>query len=150
MDNPVYIKTEKGREEIQARKYALAPQRRTVLIMVDGRASHRQLAEKLASVADFEVAMRHLLEQGFIAVAAAAPAASPLAAGTGGGRKQALVSLATRLLGVHATKVVRKLQDTEDNDGALQASVVACCKLIKLTIDEDLAKRFEDEARKLA
>jgi hypothetical protein len=148
MDNPVYVKTDKGKEEIQLRKHALAPHRRTVLIMVDGRSNRQQLAERLGGVQDFEGTLRHLLEEGFIA-AEATRAASPPAAGASSVQKQALVSLATRLLGVHATRIVRKLQETDDNAAALQASVIACCKLIKLTIDEELAKKFEAEARRI-
>jgi len=153
MDDPVYLKTDKGKEEIQARKHGLLPQSRTALIMVDGRSSHRQLAVKLASVPDFDGVMRRLLEQGFIAIAAAgaaAPSPAFAAAAAPSAKKQALVSLATRLLGIHAARIVKKLQDTEDNAAALQAATATCCKLIKLTIDEELAKRFESEARKLA
>ncbi len=49
-DDDVFRKTDAGREEIQQRQRRLAPQLRTILLMVDGRRSLAELREVMAGV----------------------------------------------------------------------------------------------------
>jgi hypothetical protein len=69
----VFVKTDKGREEIESRTYRLPFTQRTVLIMVDGIKN----ADALSAVRpDAQATLDTLLEAGFIAVAGAAVGSS--------------------------------------------------------------------------
>lgn len=69
----VLLKTVKGLDEIQNKVYGLAPKRRRVLIMVDGRATVAEMLDRLAGLgADLEVQLESLLAEGFLAPAGGA------------------------------------------------------------------------------
>lgn len=71
----VLLKTVKGLDEIQNKVYGLAPKRRRVLIMVDGRMTVAEMLERLAALgSDLEAQLESLLGEGFLAPAGAAPA----------------------------------------------------------------------------
>lgn len=77
----VLLKTVKGLDEIQNKVYGLAPKRRRVLIMVDGRMTVAEMLERLAALgSDLEAQLESLLGEGFLAPAGAAPAPAPGAA----------------------------------------------------------------------
>jgi hypothetical protein len=59
-------KTEKGQEEIRSRAYGLPQKLRALLIMVDGKSSIGQLLVRFPGVAEIEVNLRLLSEQGFV------------------------------------------------------------------------------------
>jgi hypothetical protein len=50
MSNPVFDKTEKGREEIATRKHHLAPRLRTLLVLIDGKQGKEELLKKVAGL----------------------------------------------------------------------------------------------------
>ncbi len=85
--NLVFQKTAKGREEIEKRTLRVDAKRRTLLILVDGRASASVLAEKTAQMGDAFELLQSLWSQGLVeptgaaaglsAAAAPAPAAAP-------------------------------------------------------------------------
>ncbi|MBK6803876.1 MAG: hypothetical protein IPG84_02885 [Betaproteobacteria bacterium] len=62
-------------------------------------------------------------------------------------KAQALVALASRLLGAKSEKVRRKLEEAGNGDEALAVAVEASYKLIRLTIDEKQAEAFRNAAR---
>ena len=69
----VLLKTVKGLDEIQNKVYGLAPKRRRVLIMVDGRATVAEMLDRLAGLgADLEAQLESLLAEGFLAPAGGA------------------------------------------------------------------------------
>jgi hypothetical protein len=69
--NTVFVKTAKGREEIDSRAYRLPFSNRTVLIMVDGAKNAEALSGIRPDALDI---LEHLLADGFIdAVGAAGP-----------------------------------------------------------------------------
>jgi hypothetical protein len=79
----VFRKTAKGREELEKRTARLDHKRRTVLILVDGRADVAALGEKIAHLANGTELLQSLWTEGFVepvagsaAPAAAAPSAS--------------------------------------------------------------------------
>jgi hypothetical protein len=80
MTNPIFDKTDKGREEIATRKYRLAPRQRTLLLLVDGKHGTEELLGKLAGIGVNEQSMAELLDNGFICAmpsGAAQPPAEP-------------------------------------------------------------------------
>lgn len=73
--NTVFVKTAKGREEIDSRTYRLPFSNRTVLIMVDGTKN----AEALSGIRpDALEILEHLLEGGFIDTVGASGAGRPM------------------------------------------------------------------------
>jgi hypothetical protein len=65
--NAIYVKTEKGEEEIRSRAYKLAQRLRTILIMVDGTTTGGGLAQKAKTLGVPDDFMEQLLEGGFVA-----------------------------------------------------------------------------------
>jgi hypothetical protein len=79
----IYVKTDKGREEIQTRKSQLPAGLRTLLIMIDGKSSAGEILKQVAPMGIGPDALEQLIGQGFIALDRPAPAAAaaPPAAG---------------------------------------------------------------------
>lgn len=77
MSTLVYDKTDKGREEIATRRYQLAPRLRTLLVIVDGKQSEDDLLKKTAGLGLNQQSINDLIDQQFIAVAAAPAATVP-------------------------------------------------------------------------
>jgi len=77
--NAIYVKTEKGEEEIRSRAYKLPQRLRVILIMVDGSTTGSGLAQKAKTLGLSEDFMEHLLEGGFVAPRTTeSPAQSPV------------------------------------------------------------------------
>jgi hypothetical protein len=70
MNNPVFDKTEKGREEISTRKHHLAPRLRTLLVLVDGKQGKEELLKKVAGIGLGEEGIEELMNNGFIEIPA--------------------------------------------------------------------------------
>jgi hypothetical protein len=65
----IYHKTDKGSEEIQSRKYKLAPKQRTILILIDGHTSAGDLDNAAKHMGLGEGYLEKLEHDGFIAAA---------------------------------------------------------------------------------
>lgn len=76
MDNSIFDKTDKGREEIATRKYQLAPRLRTLLLLIDGKHAAGVLLQKYASVGLNEQSIAELMKDGFIQQVAASSASA--------------------------------------------------------------------------
>ena len=148
----VPAKTDKGKEEIAARRHGLPQPLRYALILVDGRSTVAQLLQRGAGLPSFSDSLEMLLEMGFIQVPGFKPTSpagpAPLPQG-GASAKQALIDLATRLLQARAGKVVKKLEDSEHSGAALGAALEGCYKLIRLAIDERQAEEFLAAGREI-
>ncbi len=70
MQNAVFEKTDKGREEISTRKYQLASRLRSLLVMVDGKQTMSELLTKVVQLGLDEQSISELLEKEFIRVRA--------------------------------------------------------------------------------
>lgn len=151
----VLVKTDKGAEELALRTGAVPQKLRAILIMVDGKTRWSDLLDRYAGLPEFGEQLTWLVDNGFVAVAGksgntAARAAtdhaafSPSATGRAG-----LIELAQHLLGAHGEKVIQRLQETEDARDVLVQAVERCCKLIKLSIDENKAEQFRTLGLKL-
>jgi len=71
----VYMKSDKGREEIQTRKYKLGPSLRTLLIMIDGKMKAVDIIKQTKQMGISAEMMDQLVEQGFIALQQTSPEA---------------------------------------------------------------------------
>jgi hypothetical protein len=144
------VKTDKGKEEIAARKHGLPQALRFALILVDGRSTVAELLQRGAGLPNLGDSLEMLLKMGFIQVrGAATPAGAAFGKVIPGGAsaKQALIELARRLLQERSGKIVKKLDDSDESVAALGAAVEGCYKLIKLAIDERRAEQFLAEGR---
>ncbi len=63
----VYVKTDKALEEIKARTFGLPNRMRTILILVDGQHTVRELSQRYKQFGDIEQIMEELEQEGFIA-----------------------------------------------------------------------------------
>jgi len=70
MTNPIFDKTEKGREEIATRKYQLASRLRTLLLLFDGKHETADILGKVAGIGLTQESIAELLNNGFIQAAA--------------------------------------------------------------------------------
>lgn len=66
MNNTIFDKTEKGRDEIATRKHHLSAKLRPLLVMIDGKQSADTLLKKVAGLGIDESGLNELLENGFI------------------------------------------------------------------------------------
>ncbi len=66
MNTQLFDKTDKGRDEINTRRFHLAPRLRTLLLLVDGKNTVDQLLQKVAGIGLDESALTDLLDQQFI------------------------------------------------------------------------------------
>ena len=66
MQNSVFEKTDKGREEIATRKYQLPPRLRSLLVMVDGKQTKAQLLKNIAALGMDVRSIDELLDKQFI------------------------------------------------------------------------------------
>jgi hypothetical protein len=69
----VYVKTDKGRDEIQTRKHQLPATLRSLLIMIDGRSTAGEILKQVAPMGITPDALEQLVAQGFIALDRPAP-----------------------------------------------------------------------------
>jgi hypothetical protein len=81
MDNFIFDKTDKGREEIITRKYRLASRLRSLLVLIDGKKDNVELLSKVAGLGLDMQSLAELAEGEFIEGVAVTPVrASPRAA----------------------------------------------------------------------
>ena len=62
----VLSKTDKGREEIETRKYKLEQRLRAVLITVNGKLTAGELASQFSQASDINAQLEKLLREGFV------------------------------------------------------------------------------------
>jgi len=68
MNNRIFDKSQKGREEIATRKYGLAQRLRALLVLIDGRRSSADLLEKVSGLGLDARSIQELLDNGYIQV----------------------------------------------------------------------------------
>jgi hypothetical protein len=71
----VLAKTAKGAEEVKSRAHGLPQKLRSLLIMVDGTSTARDLIAKFGGIPDVEAGLQGLVDQGFVEIRGAPPAA---------------------------------------------------------------------------
>ncbi|SCZ52116.1 hypothetical protein [Thiohalomonas denitrificans] len=141
MDKAAIVrKTHKGEEELRSRAHGLAKELRHVLILVDGRSSVEQLAEKGGEDWDVQGRLVELAREGFVSIDGMS--AEVLESDIAGIRDQ-LVLIAQDVLGEDATKVVQKLNAAPETREGLLKVTAQCKKLVLLLIDEDKAEELE-------
>lgn len=139
----VFTKTQKGKDEIETRRYRLPAKLRMALILVDGKSSVALLVEK-AGHPDLIQTLEELAQLGFIqsishgASQSAMPASASSQAATP--LKAELIRISRDILGAQADKVVKKIEDSLDTKEALSATLLNCIELVRLIVDEKKSK----------
>lgn len=64
--NTILSKTDKGREEIETRKYKLEQRLRAVLITINGKLTAGELARQFSQTSDINAQLDKLLREGFV------------------------------------------------------------------------------------
>ena len=153
----VLAKTEKGKEELAARR-DLTADLRHALILVDGHSTLKELLKKGEGLPHLADSLNMLAQMGLIAstaenasVVAASPPLTPetvsQAASGSMSVKAKLVLLANNLLGNQAGKIIKKIEEAADTYEALLSAIDSCGKVIRLVIDEDKADMFVVSAK---
>lgn len=142
--NSTYVKTAKGQQEVQSRAFGLPLRSRTLLIMVDGRATAGTIIDKgkAAGNAAAYAAMQELEAQGFIV---AASAGAPEGSGTperslASARRYAIAQMRA-LPGPHGPAFVERLESAADR-GTLVTMLERCRNAVQVATNEEGAKRF--------
>lgn len=136
-------KTDKGEEEIRTRSHGLEKELRHVLILVDGRSSVAQLAQKGPGW-DVEGRLVELAKQGFVTIQGLSEETLNADVGT---IREKLVQIAEEVLGGDSAKVVQKLKAAPENREGLLETVSQCKKMVKLLIDEKKAEQLQSRCQ---
>lgn len=138
----VFTKTQKGKDEIETRRYRLPAKQRMALILVDGKSSVALLVEK-AGHPDLIQTLEELTQLGFIQpISSASQSVVPVSVTPPAGLplKAELIRISRDILGAQADKVVKKIEDSPDTKEALGATLKNCIELVRLIVDEKKSK----------
>ncbi len=139
----VLYRTQKGEECLLSHEREISANLRRALLVVNGKSTVADLLKTVFWVNDCSATLKELLDIGLIH-----HEASAVQGGAGQGQdagtpiKMQLVAIAKELLGDEAERVIRKIDEAETTPAALEQMLVACKKLIKLTISEEKAEVF--------
>ena len=141
----IFVRTEKGEAELTSRAHGLVHGSRFVLILVDGKSAVSRILDKGAGLPDISGTLEELARSGFIRTTeevhrAGAQLQDP---------KREMILLAEKLLGKQGARVVKKIQETNDNPHDLAHTAEQCKKLIKLLIDDKKADEFVRRSNEL-
>lgn len=141
----VFAKTSKGKDEIETRQNRLPAKQRMALILVDGKSSATDLAEK-GGHPDLVKTLEELSLLGFIrdvslgTVAMPAPAAVAENPRAWLSVKLELIRISREILGPQAEKIVKKIEESADTKEALAVTLKTCIELVRLVVDEKKSK----------
>jgi hypothetical protein len=139
----ILFRTEKGEEIFLGHGHEISVNQRRALLIIDGKTTVADLAKKAYWVTDVVSTLDELYAMGLIQNdVSTIHAGASLAEGAGLLLKAQLAALATELLGSNAERIIKKIEESDGTPQALEQSLLACKKLIKLTISEELADTF--------
>ena len=110
--NAVLVKTPKGQEEVDTRKYKLDMRARALLIMVNGKSTAAEIQQKFGQMGDVSAKLEQLVSGGFVAEAAGATTAGQKSGGFESARAQ-IAKAMTDALGPSGEAITEKLEVCE-------------------------------------
>ncbi|MDA8224925.1 MAG: hypothetical protein M0T86_03275 [Betaproteobacteria bacterium] len=144
------FRTAKGDQMVASHSRELSTAQRRALIAVDGKTSLADLAARVVWVENLEAVLQELCNLGLVTCdlvemqhAHQHPVNSGLV------QKARLVELAHSLLGPHAERIIKKINEAQDTRDALGEALIACQKFIKLAVDSKLASDFLRRAQEI-
>ena len=145
----ILFRTPKGEEIAHSHGHEISANHRRALIAVDGKTSIAALTKKVFWVSDVTAVLKELYALGLIHddVKTIQDATVTQSGGAGLLLKMQIVKVAKELLGNNAERIIKKIEDADGTPEALDDALLACKKLIKLTISDELADTFLQRAR---
>ena len=134
----IFVRTEKGEAELTSRAHGLVHGLRFVLILVDGKSPVSRILDKGAGLPNIPATLEELARGGYIRTTEEVQRAGVQLQDP----KQEMIALAQNLLGKQGARVVKKIQETNDNPQDLAHTAEQCKKLIMLLIDDQKADEF--------
>ena len=146
----ILFRTPKGEEIAHSHGHEISANYRRALLAVDGKTSIANLAKKVFWVSDVMSVFKELYALGLIHddVSTIRGQVSQTG-GAGLLLKVQLAKLARELLGNNAERIIKKIEDADGTPDALEEALQGCKKLIKLTINDDLADVFLRRGRRV-
>lgn len=141
--NLILFRTPEGERLASAHGHEISTIQRRTLLAVNGQSTVQELVNKVFWVENLENMLQELYDMGLISsdVGTIGIQASR-AGGSGLVVQAALVALCRELLGANCEKVINKINSSPANLLDLEAAVLSCKKVIKLTVSENLADQF--------
>ena len=139
----ILFRTPKGEEIAHGHGHEIPANLRRALLVVDGKTSVTNLAKKVFWVNDVASVLQELYSLGLIHddVSTIHGQVSQ-SGGAGLLLKIQLANIAKELLGNNAERIIKKIEDADGTPEALESALLSCKKLIKLTINDELADTF--------
>lgn len=154
----VYARSAKGEDELRSNRLQLRLLHRQVLVLIDGRSPLKSLLDRWSSLNGFDEALRFLVQHGYIepvrrtSAQPPAPTASSSRAATGSPaelvRQRLMAWIAAKVPG-HSDKLLGRLRAAPATREGLQSAAESCYRVMRLTVDEELAEQFVDQVRAL-
>jgi hypothetical protein len=141
----IFVRTEKGEAELTSRAHGLVHGLRFVLILVDGKSPVSRILDKGAGLPDIPGTLEELARSGFIRTTEDVQRAGEQIQDP----KREMILLAENLLGKQGARVVKKIQETNDNPRDLAHTAEQCKKLIMLLIDDQKADEFVRRSKEI-
>lgn len=162
----VFLRTDKGNQEISARTYHLPQRLRVVLILVDGKSTVSQLRDKAVSLPRLEDSLEDLAINGFIRAnsaswdrrVGAAPRVRAAASYEGeerrrGGTNGAFTSVRARLIdlaiitfGARAENLVKIFREAPGSWQGFEGAISNATELVTAVFDESSAEQFRSKS----
>lgn len=139
----VLFRTRKGEEILLGHGHEISVNQRRALLTIDGKTTVSDLAKKVFWVSDLILVLDELYANGFIHndISMITSEANQ-AGGTGILLKLQLAGIAKELLGNNADRIIKKIEEVDNTPESLEQALLSCKKLIKLTINEEMADTF--------
>lgn len=146
----ILFRTPKGEEIAHNHGHEISANYRRALLAVDGKTSIANLTKKVFWVSDVTSVFKELYALGLIHddVSTIRGQVSQ-SGGAGLLLKVQLATLARELLGNHAERIIKKIEDADGTSDALEEALQGCKKIIKLTISDELADVFLRRGRRV-
>lgn len=146
----VLSRTPRGAEVLLNRGTEISTNQRRALLVVDGKTTVANLEKNVFWVTDVISALEELHAMGLIHDGASTiNAEAGMDGGAGRQLKVQLAAIARELLGSNAERIIKKMDEADGTPDALEQALLGCKKLIKLTINEELADTFLQHGRKV-
>ncbi|MFA5171908.1 MAG: hypothetical protein WC426_10105 [Sulfuriferula sp.] len=142
----ILFRTAQGEEVINGHGHdkQIAANLRRALLAVDGKTSVAALTKKVFWVSDVTTVLKELYSLGLIHDDVKTIQGFTVTQSGGAGLllKVQIVKIAKELLGSNADRIIKKIEDVDGTPEALEQALLSCKKLIKLTINDQVAETF--------
>jgi hypothetical protein len=153
LTDTIFSRTRKGDEILQGDRQAITHDLRRALLAIDGKTSVANLVKSVFWVKNLDDVLRELYTLGYIDCGdfniVNDGTGAKLSAEDETSMKVQLVALAWEMLGKNAERMIKKFEETNGSPDALEQVLLACGKIIKLTISQPLAETFVQRGRKI-